>query len=80
MVAVQLLHDKELETKKMGKVQGTWLSTPLGSYAVLQVMISTRVCTFLMLFFMNTHDRWSSLALESYKWCFGKYFWHAGLQ
>ncbi len=30
--------------------------------------------------FLSTYDGRSSLAPESYKWYFGKYFWHAGLQ
>jgi hypothetical protein len=42
--------DKLLETKKMGKVQGTWVPIPVGSYALL-VTISTCLCTFLVLYF-----------------------------
>ncbi len=70
--------DKLLETKKMGKVQDTWLPIPLGSYAVL-VVISACVCTILVLFFWVLMID-GVLALESYKWSFGRYFWHVGQQ
>ncbi len=30
--------------------------------------------------FLNTSHTWNSLPPQSYKWYFGKYFWHVGLQ